>query len=311
MPGADEGGHSPTALHELLAEARDAGLPRARARSSHRSGTPRASPPSPVAWLPTAGPAPPGRSRLGWRAARASWWPTDWPEATVVLLEANGRRAAFLRRAVERLGLASRVTVLEERAEVCGRQEGLRGGFRRGPGPLLRPPGRGGRVCRTPPPRSGAGWSSRSRPTGRGRPTRRDRGHPGWPAEPPRASSAWSPSRWSTRASSTSTLRQAEPARTAFPGATGSRPRSPCSERPGLPETSRSRDSSVPVRGFPGRVPEPLQAACRRRVPRGTSAGPRQTSRSRGFTWNNPQLLTSGRRQARIGAVRRRFGVPT
>ena len=40
----------------------------------------------------------------------------------MALLEANGRRAAFLRRAVERLGLEDRVTVLEERAEVCGRE---------------------------------------------------------------------------------------------------------------------------------------------------------------------------------------------
>jgi 16S rRNA (guanine527-N7)-methyltransferase len=53
----------------------------------------------------------------------------DWPEASVMLLEVNGRRAAFLRRAVDRLGLAPRVSVLEERAEVCGRQEGNRGGF--------------------------------------------------------------------------------------------------------------------------------------------------------------------------------------
>jgi 16S rRNA (guanine527-N7)-methyltransferase len=54
---------------------------------------------------------------------------TGWPEATLALLEANGRRAAFLRRAVERLGLVDRVSVLEDRAEVAGRVEGLRGGF--------------------------------------------------------------------------------------------------------------------------------------------------------------------------------------
>ena len=53
----------------------------------------------------------------------------DWPEVTVALLEANGRRAAFLRRAVERLGLETRVSVLEERAEVCGREPGSRAGF--------------------------------------------------------------------------------------------------------------------------------------------------------------------------------------
>ena len=53
----------------------------------------------------------------------------EWADATLDLLEANGRRAAFLRRAVERLGLDHRVTVVEERAEVCGRVPGLRAGF--------------------------------------------------------------------------------------------------------------------------------------------------------------------------------------
>jgi 16S rRNA (guanine527-N7)-methyltransferase len=54
---------------------------------------------------------------------------TEWAEVTVTLIEANARRTAFLRRAVERLGLGDRVAVLEERAEVCGRLEGLRGSF--------------------------------------------------------------------------------------------------------------------------------------------------------------------------------------
>jgi len=53
----------------------------------------------------------------------------EWPEVTVALLEANGRRAAFLRRAAERLGLEGRVSVLEGRAEVCGREPELRAGF--------------------------------------------------------------------------------------------------------------------------------------------------------------------------------------
>jgi 16S rRNA (guanine527-N7)-methyltransferase len=52
-----------------------------------------------------------------------------WPEATLVLLEANGRRAAFLRRAVERLGLEERVLVLQERAEAAGRDSRHRGAF--------------------------------------------------------------------------------------------------------------------------------------------------------------------------------------
>jgi 16S rRNA (guanine527-N7)-methyltransferase len=85
-----------------------------------------------------------------------------WPEASVALLEANGRRAAFLRRAVDRLGLAGRVTVLEERAEVCGRQEGLRAGFN---GALARSFGRPAVVaeCAAPLLRVG-GWLVVSEP---------------------------------------------------------------------------------------------------------------------------------------------------
>jgi 16S rRNA (guanine527-N7)-methyltransferase len=52
-----------------------------------------------------------------------------WPDASIVLLDASRRRAAFLRQAVQRLGLSGRVTVLQERAEVCGRREDFRGGF--------------------------------------------------------------------------------------------------------------------------------------------------------------------------------------
>jgi 16S rRNA (guanine527-N7)-methyltransferase len=52
-----------------------------------------------------------------------------WPAATVTLLEANRRRAAFLRRAVERLGVGRRVSVVAARAEVCGRDPEFRGRF--------------------------------------------------------------------------------------------------------------------------------------------------------------------------------------
>lgn len=43
-----------------------------------------------------------------------------------VLVEANGRRAAFLRAAVATVGLTGRVRVIEERAEVAGRDPALR-----------------------------------------------------------------------------------------------------------------------------------------------------------------------------------------
>jgi 16S rRNA (guanine527-N7)-methyltransferase len=54
---------------------------------------------------------------------------THWPESTVVLLEANQRRAQFLDRAVVTCGLAGRVEVVHQRAEVCGRNPSYRGTF--------------------------------------------------------------------------------------------------------------------------------------------------------------------------------------
>ncbi len=87
---------------------------------------------------------------------------SEWPEVTLALLEAHGRRAAFLRRAVERLGLADRVTVLEERAEIAGRDADLRAGF---DGALARSFGRPAVVaeCAAPLLRVG-GWLIVSEP---------------------------------------------------------------------------------------------------------------------------------------------------
>jgi 16S rRNA (guanine527-N7)-methyltransferase len=126
VPGAEEGGHSPTALHELLAEARAAGFlgPGPLERQVHHAEGFAAI----AQRLASGGPARlvdlgSGGGLPGLVVA------IDWPDATVALLEANRRRAAFLRRAVDRLGLASRVSVLEDRAEVCGRQAALRAAF--------------------------------------------------------------------------------------------------------------------------------------------------------------------------------------
>jgi 16S rRNA (guanine527-N7)-methyltransferase len=126
VPGADEGCHSPTALHELLAEARAAGFlgPGPLERQVHHAEGFAAI----ARGLAGGGPASlidlgSGGGLPGLVVA------VGWPDATVALLEANGRRAAFLRRAVDRLGLANRVSVLEDRAEVCGRQEALRAAF--------------------------------------------------------------------------------------------------------------------------------------------------------------------------------------
>ena len=51
------------------------------------------------------------------------------PEADVVLLDASTGRTDFLRRAVGRLGLVERVTVLTARAETAGRDPVWRGTF--------------------------------------------------------------------------------------------------------------------------------------------------------------------------------------
>jgi 16S rRNA (guanine527-N7)-methyltransferase len=53
----------------------------------------------------------------------------EWPTARVTLLDSQQRRCAFLRAAVEQLGYDDRVEVVEARAEIAGRQPGLRGGF--------------------------------------------------------------------------------------------------------------------------------------------------------------------------------------
>jgi 16S rRNA (guanine527-N7)-methyltransferase len=51
------------------------------------------------------------------------------PTATLVLLEANQRRAQFLERAVRTCGLEDRVSVVQERAEIAGRDMAYRGTF--------------------------------------------------------------------------------------------------------------------------------------------------------------------------------------
>jgi 16S rRNA (guanine527-N7)-methyltransferase len=127
VPGADEGVPSPT-LHDILAEARDAGFlgpgpiePQLRHAEGFAVVARRLALPGPerphVIDLGTGGGLP------GLVVA------TLWPEASLDLLEAGGRRAGFLERAAGRLGLAERVAVLHERAEVCGRQDGHRGAY--------------------------------------------------------------------------------------------------------------------------------------------------------------------------------------
>jgi 16S rRNA (guanine527-N7)-methyltransferase len=53
----------------------------------------------------------------------------QWPAARLVLLEANQRRAQFLERAVTTCGLGDRVEVVQERAEIAGRDAAYRETF--------------------------------------------------------------------------------------------------------------------------------------------------------------------------------------
>jgi 16S rRNA (guanine527-N7)-methyltransferase len=108
---------------------------------------------------------------------------TSWPEASLVLLESNGRRTAFLREAVRRLGLEHRVSVHHDRAEFAGRDPEFRG---RVDGVLARSFGRPAVVaeCGAPLLKPG-GWlivsePPRDIPGGPGDAPGRSR----WPAEP-------------------------------------------------------------------------------------------------------------------------------
>jgi 16S rRNA (guanine527-N7)-methyltransferase len=53
----------------------------------------------------------------------------SWEEARITLIDSSTRRTAFLERARDRLDLFDRVLVVNARAEACGREKGLRGGF--------------------------------------------------------------------------------------------------------------------------------------------------------------------------------------
>jgi 16S rRNA (guanine527-N7)-methyltransferase len=176
VPGAAEGGHSPTLLYELLAEARALGFlgpgplePQIRHAHGFAAVGRHLSPGTPARLADLgAGGGLPGLVLA-----------TEWPGAELALIEANGRRASFLRRAVERLDLEGRVSVLEERAEVCGRDAGLRASF---DGVLARSFGRPAVLaeCAAPLLRIGA-WLLVSEPP---RPESTDGEEDRWPAEP-------------------------------------------------------------------------------------------------------------------------------
>jgi 16S rRNA (guanine527-N7)-methyltransferase len=180
MPGADEGTSCPTLLHEILADAREAGFlgpgsiePHIRhAEGFAAIGRRLAASGRPTPRLVDLGS---GGGLPGLVVAMS------WPEAAVDLLEAGARRAVFLQQATSRLGLGTRVRVLHERAEVCGRQEGFRGSY---DGVLARSFGRPAVVaeCAAPLLEVG-GWLVVSEPPHGGEPADAD-GGPRWPAEP-------------------------------------------------------------------------------------------------------------------------------
>jgi 16S rRNA (guanine527-N7)-methyltransferase len=141
------------------------------------------------------------------------------PDATLVLLDAQGRRTAFLSDVVRRLGLQDRVSVRQDRAEAAGRDPGARGHF---DGVLARSFGRPAVVaeCAAPLLRPG-GWLVVSEPPGSS-----PDGPPDSPSDPPRAA-RWPaeplrqlglvPDRLMHEEFDYQTLRQADPCPDRFP----------------------------------------------------------------------------------------------
>ena len=126
MPDTDRDGIAPGTLQDILVAARDAGFLGPGPIERHlRHATGFVA----LARMEAEGESPrildlgSGGGLPGLVVAGA------WPEATMVLLEANERRAQFLERAVVACGLGQRVSVVHERAEVSGRDPLYRGTF--------------------------------------------------------------------------------------------------------------------------------------------------------------------------------------
>ncbi len=103
-----------------------------------------------------------------------------WPEAELVLLDANRRRTDFLSSAVAVLGLADRVEVVNGRAEEMGRDQAHRGRYDGVVARSFGPPATLAE-CAAPLLRTG-GWLIVSEPPG-GSETEGSPGGNRWPAE--------------------------------------------------------------------------------------------------------------------------------
>jgi 16S rRNA (guanine527-N7)-methyltransferase len=201
VPDTDKDGIAPGALHDVLVAARDLGFlgpgPIER-HLRHAEGF------LALARLATEVDSPrmldlgSGGGLPGLVVAGA------WPEATMVLLEANERRAQFLERAVVKCDLQQRVSVVHQRAEISGRDPLLRGTF---DGVVVRSFGTPAIVaeCAAPLLRVG-GWLLVSEPPGEGE---------GDPSDP-NAPSEEEPGRWPADLLVPLGLRPTESVRTEF-----------------------------------------------------------------------------------------------
>jgi 16S rRNA (guanine527-N7)-methyltransferase len=224
VPGTDPSSDSPppsapaAALHQILEDARTAGFlgpGPVDAHLRHADGFVAV-----CRQLWPDGPTPPVLLDLGSGGGLPGLVvATQLPTATLVLLDAQGRRTAFLGDAVRRLGLGSRVTVLQDRAEAAGRAPGVRGRF---DGVLARSFGRPAVVaeCAAPLLKAG-GWlvvseppsdASEGRSESSGEPNPEIR----WPAEPLRQLGLV-PERLVHEGFDYQTLRQAEACPDRFP----------------------------------------------------------------------------------------------
>jgi 16S rRNA (guanine527-N7)-methyltransferase len=131
VPDTDpEGLVASTTLHEVLTAAREAGFlgpgpiaPQVRHAEGFLALARRLSPADPRAGTTRLLDLGSGGGLPGLVLA------AQWLSCAVVLLDAGTRRAEFLRRAVLTCGLGDRVSVVHQRAEVCGRDPSYRGTF--------------------------------------------------------------------------------------------------------------------------------------------------------------------------------------